>query len=125
VSDEQFFYFEIAKIIKEKNYEKTCDPPIILVIVPLLSPDATMHLLHPQSAVTTAVVTSKPTTTPTAVTPRYSGTLKILAGASMDNIGYPAAATPPWRPFLPAPVMNDLLRKNESGSPVPIHRLKT
>jgi peptide/nickel transport system substrate-binding protein len=71
------------------------------------------------SAAITSATPSKQPTTPAAATPQYGGTLKILAGASMDNIGYPAAATPPWRPFLPQPALDDLLRKDESGNPIP------
>jgi len=37
----------------------------------------------------------------------------------MDNIGYPAATAPSFRPFLPYPALDELLRKDASGTPIP------
>ncbi len=107
-------------------------PLLILLIVAFILPGCGSSTTTPKTtapavtsatttaaAVTTSATPSKQPTTSAAKTPQYGGTLKILAGASMDNIGYPAAATPPFRPFLPMPALDDLLRKSETGSPVP------
>jgi peptide/nickel transport system substrate-binding protein len=53
------------------------------------------------------------------MTPQYGGVLHILAPSGQDNIGFPQQGAPPFNPFIPAPAIEGLLIRDNSGGPVP------
>lgn len=79
---------------------------------------ATTPVTTTAAAVTTPA-SKLPATTTSAATPQYGGTLKLLAAGGFRNLGYPAINNPPFNPTSIIGCFDELMRKDESGNPLP------
>lgn len=71
---------------------------------------------------TTTAATTSPKTSPTATTPspQYGGTLKIITGTGLINIGYPGeSGSSPGDTVLACPAVENLVRMDTKGLPEP------
>jgi peptide/nickel transport system substrate-binding protein len=72
-----------------------------------------------KTTTTTTTKTTTSTTTSTTLARQTGGVLHILAGTGQDNVGYPPKGSPPFNPFIPAPCVEGLMIRDNSGNPSP------
>jgi peptide/nickel transport system substrate-binding protein len=98
----------------------TVAPAITTPAAPKTTPPAPPSA-RPTEAAVPATSVAAPTTTvaaPTGPTPKKGGVLTIITGGPM-NFGYPFAGTTPPDLFYAAPAVENLLRTDDKGVPIP------